>query len=81
MCPERCQICVEKCRDAMHAYGCPPALLKRFDLPWVVRPSILAQDPIVDFGVDVFGVHERSIYIENAGTYTWEVLSHRVALS
>lgn len=48
---------------------CASTLLCSFDLPRVVWSSILAEDIVVDVRIDVLGVDESAVYIEDACAY------------
>ena len=48
---------------------CASTLLCSFDLPRVVWSSILAKDIVVDVRIDVLGIDESAVYIEDACAY------------
>lgn len=43
------------------------ALLPGFDAPWEIGPAVVVEDGVVDCGVDVFGVDEEAVDVEDAG--------------
>jgi hypothetical protein len=45
---------------------CASTLLCSLDLPGIVWPSILVKDVVVDTCVDVLGIDECAVYIEDA---------------
>lgn len=54
------------------SYFAASALLLRLDAPWQIGLAVLVEDVVVDLGVDVFGVDQEAVDIENAGTYWLE---------
>ncbi len=60
----------EECGDI---YLAASALLFGFDAPWEVGFVVGVEDVVVDLGVDVFGVYEEAVDVEDTGADGWEV--------
>jgi hypothetical protein len=57
-------------------YGPASALLRGFYAPGVGRFVVGGEDFVVDVGVDVFGVYEGSVDIEDAGPDWGQMVGH-----
>jgi hypothetical protein len=61
------------------SYNRTSTLLRSFDLPRIVGPSVFAKYVVVDIGVDILGVDECAIYIEDASSNRRKFRSHLCA--
>lgn len=57
--------------------GRAAALLRGFYVPWVRGLVVGGEYLVVDVGVDVFGVYERAVDVEDASADRGEGLCHR----
>lgn len=60
--------------EDLAGFGARAALQLGFDIPGEVGPVAFAQDDIVAEGVDVFGVEEEAVHVEEAGADRREAL-------
>lgn len=58
-------------------HSSPTTLLLCFHTPWQIWFTVFVQNFIVDLGLDVFGVDQRAIDVEDTSAYGWELASRR----
>ena len=61
--------------EGKKTYDFPPTLLQSFGRPLQGRFAVGMQDFVVDFRVDVFGIDEETVEVEDAGA-DWGECGH-----
>lgn len=58
--------------EDLASFGAGPALELGFDVPGEIGAVAFAEDDVVAEGVDIFGVEEEAIHVEEASSHGWE---------